>query len=109
MNRIYRKKNYNIYAFDDEYIVHNTGMKFEEGHTHIKNFKTAKFIIDLAIHKSIPHHLNPYLLQSLIRISNDKEYKDKIQSLLDVKASKDKSYYYNRGNKQKKNYPKRTN
>ena len=109
MNRVYRKKNYNIYSFDNEYIVHNMDMKFEEGHTHIKNFKTAKFIIDLAIHKSIPHNLNSYLLKSLIRISNDTVYKEKIQSLLDVKESKSKTYYYSRGNKQKKNYPKRIN
>jgi len=109
LNRVYKKKNYNIYAFDNEYVVHNINTNFKDGHTHIKNFKTAKFIIDLAIHKSIPHHLNPYLLESLRRISDDEEYKNKIQELLDTKASKDKIYYYNRGNKQKKNYPKRTN
>ena len=109
MNRVYRKKNYNIYSFENEYIVHNMDIKFENGHSHIKNFKTAKFIIDLAIHKSIPHHLNSYLLESLIRISDDQEYKNKIQQLLDAKNAKTKSYYYNRGNKQKKHYPKRTN
>lgn len=109
MNRVFKKKSYNVYGFDDGYVIHNTDKRFEEGHTHIKNFKTAKFLIDLAIHKSIPHHLNEYFLVSLMRISTDAEYIRKIQGLLDSKQSKDKSYYYNRGNKQKKNYPKRTN
>lgn len=109
MNRIYKKLEYNIYQFDNEYIIHNTKKEFDYGHTHIKNFKTAKFLIDLSIHKSIPHHLNLYLLESLIRISDDNEYRNKIRELINNKSNKTKTYYYNRGNKQKKNYPKRTN
>ena len=107
MIRVYRKKNYNIYSCGDEYIVHNMDMKFEDGHTHIKNFKTAKFIIDLAIHKSTPYHLNSYLLKSLIRISTDEDYKNKIQQLIDIKASKTKMNYYNRGNNKVKKYYKK--
>ena len=53
MNRIYKKLEYNIYQFDNEYIVHNTKKEFKIGHSHIKNFKTAKFLIDLSIHKSL--------------------------------------------------------
>lgn len=109
MNRIYKKGDFNIYQFDNEYVVHNTKKEFKVGHTHIKNFKTAKFIIDLCIHKSIPHHLNLYLLGSLVRLSNDEEYKRKIRELIKVKENKEKKFYYNRGNKQKKNYTKRTN
>ncbi len=44
MNRIYRKANYNIYAFSDGgYIIHNMNLPFEKGHTHIRNYHTAKF------------------------------------------------------------------
>ena len=108
MNRVYRKRQYNIYQVEHEFIVNNTHLQFKDGHTHIKNYNTAKYIIDLSLHRSIPHHLSSYLLESLIRISEDKIYKEKIQSLIDKKNKKVKSFYYNRGNKQKKNYPKRT-
>lgn len=84
MNRIYRKANYNIYAFSDGgYIVHNMNLPFEKGHTHIRNYHTAKFLIDLSYHRSIPNkRLNKYLLESLIRISDSKEYKNKIYRIL---------------------------
>lgn len=88
MNRVYRKKNYNIYGFEDEYIIHNMDKRFEEGHTHVKNFKTAKFIIDLAIHKSIPHHLNIRILESLYRISDDDTYRKNIKKLIDKEKYK---------------------
>ena len=66
MNVIYRKKNYNIYRVGNGYIVHNT----------------AKTILNFSFHKSIPNHLNKYLLQSIIRISTDKEYINNIKRLL---------------------------
>lgn len=57
--------------------------EFEEGHTHINNFHTAKFIVDLAIHKSVPRKkISPYLLESLIRISDDNGYNFRIERLL---------------------------
>lgn len=95
MNRVYKKAYFNLYQFDNEYIIHNTRKEFQEGHTHIKNYKTAVFIIDLALHKSIPHHLYPYLLESLRRITDDKEYATKIESLLEIKNNKSKQYYFN--------------
>lgn len=95
MNRVYRKQNFNVYQFDDEYIIHNMKHDFKDYHTHIRNYKTCIFIIDLVMHKSIPHHLNTYLLRSLIRLSDDEEYCNKIQQLIDVKNSKRKDYYFN--------------
>jgi len=62
MNVIYRKKNYNIYKVGNGYIVHNTNKPFKTGHTHISNYNTAKTILNLSFHRSIPHHLNKYLL-----------------------------------------------
>ena len=52
----------------------------------ITDFATpiAKFITNLAFHKSIPKKkLNKYLYDSLIRISNDVSYKNKIINLRD--------------------------
>lgn len=95
MVQIYKKYDYKIYAASNgEYIIHNSSLKGFQ-HTHVKNYKTCIFLIDLAHYKRIPRHLPPYLLTSLIRISEDEEYKKKIQELLDAKSNKQKQYYYN--------------
>lgn len=95
MNQIYSKKHYNIYRVATGYIVHNTLKEFENGHTHLNGFDSAKYIIDLALHKSIPHHLDRYRLVSLTRITDDEEYAEKIRILLANKKSKD-TYYNSR-------------
>lgn len=80
MIRIYKRKEFQIYSNNVEYIIYNRKKKFEEGHTHIRNYNTAKFLINLAIHKTIPNKkLNKYLYTSLIRITDDKNYKEKIK------------------------------
>lgn len=96
MNRVYKKKQFNIYDMGDGYIIHNIDKPFPEGHTHLNNYKTAVYIIDLAIHKSIPHHVHTYFLVSLKRISTDKEYIQKIDELLDAKNKKTFTRYYNK-------------
>ena len=54
--------------------------EFSQGHTHINNFNTAKFIMDLALHKTLPkRRISNYLLDSLIRISIDIDYINKIE------------------------------
>lgn len=85
MNIIYSKKNFNIYRVGKSaFIVHNKNKKFKYGHTHINNYNTAKWIIDLAIYTTVPKRSNKYILDSLIRISKDEIYisllKDKIKS-----------------------------
>lgn len=76
MVRIYRKQNFNVYSDrNGSYIIHNIKKDFSNGHTHLNNYHTAKFIIDLAIHKTLPEkNISPYLIDSLIRISIDKKY-----------------------------------
>ena len=86
---IYRKKQYRIYSsHKGAYIVHNSDLEFSEHHTHINNYNTAKFIIDLCIHKTIPHHLSDYLLVSILRLSNDRKYKMMIERKLEQNKSK---------------------
>ena len=59
---------------------------FSIGHTHINNFNTAKFLVDLALHKSLPKKkITNYLLDSLIRISTDSSYICKIEMMKDKK------------------------
>lgn len=88
MNTIYRKKNYKIYNVGKGYIVHNSNLEFSEHHTHINNFHTCKYIIDLCIHRTVPYHLSDYLLVSILRISNDNKYKYKINLLLEENKRK---------------------
>ena len=84
---IYKKKNFKIYdcGNNKDYIIHNTSLEFKDHHTHVKNFNTCKFLIDLSIHKSIPNHLSDYLIVSLIRLTSDSNYKFKLESLLNSK------------------------
>lgn len=84
MVQIYKNGSYVIYAThkrNDVYIVHNKHKAFNEGHTHINNYNTAKFIIDMSKNKIIPKtKTGDYVLQSIIRISTDKDYIEKIKS-----------------------------
>lgn len=82
MVRVYKKGPFNIYSdYSDEFIIHNTRKDFQKGHTHIKEFNTAKYLVNLAFHRSLPNRRLKYFIESLIRISDDKEYIDKIKSL----------------------------
>lgn len=104
MVTVYKKMNYKIYSDKNGYIVHNTRLNFDQHHTHINNYNTCKFIIDLCIHKSTPRHLSDYLLVSLLRLTDDKKYKDSIYSILN-KSNKKKNKSYNNS----KNIPKDIN
>ena len=82
MVRIDKIKYFNIYSNKDgSYIVHNTHKEFANGHTHINNYNTCKYIIYLVLYKRLPkkNHLSLYLIDSLIRISDDEPYTNKIK------------------------------
>ena len=82
MVRIYKQRYFNLYTnFNKGYIIHNTHKPFENGHTHLNNYDTAKYIIKLAYHHSVPNHLSIYLIDSLIRISNDEYYIRQLNNL----------------------------
>ena len=85
MNQIYSKESFVIIRADAEFIVINKDKQFKDGHTHIRNFKTAKYLIDMVIHKRIPYHLPIYLLVSLRRLSADDNYIQKLQRLITIK------------------------
>lgn len=78
---VYRKYNYYIYAAKDGYIVHNTKKEFSKGHTHINNYHTAKYLIDMSYYSKIPYHTYDYILESLMRISTDQKYIDTLRKL----------------------------
>lgn len=74
MVKIYKRKHFSIYSANDGYIVHNTHKEFEKGHTHIKNYSTAKYLVYMSIKKEIPYHASEYIYQSLIRLAEDQNY-----------------------------------
>ena len=81
---IHRIKYYYIYSnMNNGYIVYNKHKKFKEGHTHINNFNTAKYIAHLSLYKLKPknNHLSNYLFESLIRVSDDEKYIEMIKKL----------------------------
>lgn len=90
MNQVYSKQAFKVYRAEGGYVIHNTDKKFKDGHTHLTSFKSAKYLIDLALHKSLPYHLDTYRLISLVRISLDEEYRAKIKELVSNKKHKDK-------------------
>jgi hypothetical protein len=98
MNQIFKKGEYIITPFYKgkrrEFMIVNTEKEFRNGHTHLKSFKMAKYLIYLARSKKINSGLPPYLLTSLMRISNDKEYINKIEDIIKVKKSKGKKLSY---------------
>lgn len=86
MVRIKKMKFINIYSDSSgNYVVHNTRKDFSNGHTHINNFNTAKYIAYLVIYKKLPkrNHLSIYLIDSVIRLSDDRKYIAQINLLKD--------------------------
>ncbi len=75
--QIYKKENFIIVPVCNDFLIINTDKIFKEGHTHIKDFKIAKMIINFAINKQLPK--NPYFVDNLIRISNNLEYIKRLQ------------------------------
>ncbi len=87
-NQVYSKSEYIIIQVSKGFIIINRRKRFFEGHTHIKTFKTAKYLVDLALHNSMPYNLSPYLLTSLTRITENETYKRKILDLIANKKNR---------------------
>ena len=63
-------------------------------HSHVNNFRTCIWLIDLSLRKKTPYNISKYLLISLIRINSDEKYIRKLTEILD-KKNKRKEIYYN--------------
>lgn len=85
MNTIYKKGGFSIYKASGGhgYIVHNTRKEFQDGHTHINNFKTAEYIVNLCIHRSIPKGKSKYIFISLARITDNRKYRYRLLTTLE--------------------------
>ncbi len=99
-NKIFERKEFIIFQVKEGYIAYNTKKAFKDGHTHLKHFNAAKKAIDLVINKKTPKSTNVYYLISLIRLTNDDSYVEKINELIDVRNKKGKKEkYHNTGYK----------
>ena len=97
-NKIFERKEFIIFQVKEGSIAYNTKKDFKEGHTHLKHFDAAKKAIDLVISKKIPKSTNVYYLTSLIRLTNDENYIEKINELIEIRNKKGKKEkYYNVG------------
>jgi hypothetical protein len=91
MHQIYQRKQFKVYEAEDQYVLHNSALQGFR-HTHLRNFKTCKYLIELSLKERYPNDLPVYLLISLARI-NEGSYQEKILELLKNKRKKDN--YYN--------------
>lgn len=78
------------------FIIHNTNKEWEGGHTHLTSFDMAKTIISNVIQQKKPKTNNVYLMRSHIRISNNEQYNEYIEHLINTKRHKTKQNYYNK-------------
>lgn len=82
MVTLYKRKNFKIYATmssKNEYLIVNINKPFHEGHSHVNDYKLAKYIIDLAVNYKIPNKNKTFIIDSLIRLSSDKNYIKKLK------------------------------
>ena len=81
--KIFQRKEYSIYKAKDGYIIHNTNGDFRKHHTHVRSFNKAKSIVDLCIRKKIPNTPRKWEIESLMRLTRNNAYYNKLRDLLE--------------------------
>lgn len=92
--QIYQEDEFKVYRVGNSFIVHNSKYQFNDKHTHIFNLGIAKKVIYYTKKNIVPRTFNPYLLTSLIRLSDDTRYINEIEALITVRAQKGKKPKY---------------
>lgn len=64
-------------------------------HSHFQSKQLAKKVIHNVCTGKIPLDTSDYALESMYRLSDDENYRGKIQELLDTRKSKSKKLYFN--------------
>ena len=65
-------------------------------HTHLKSLSGARNAIKYVVSRKIPRRSSIYYLVSLIRLSDDVTYQDKVNELINTRKQKgNKQYYFN--------------
>lgn len=87
---VYRNREFIIIRKYTGYIIINTKKEFKKGHTHIKNYNMAKTIINLVKANKEPKSKNKYIIDSLIRLSNNHEYIKKLEDIKNEHRTKNR-------------------
>lgn len=70
-----------IHKKNNSYLVVNINKPFKDGHTHVERLDVAEILCKLAYRKQLPKSRSERFLESLIRISEDKDYISKLHTL----------------------------
>lgn len=92
--QVYQEGYFKVYRAGNNYIVHNSKFLFDNAHTHVRTLNTAKRIIYCTANKIIPRTFPEYLLNSLIRVTDDDHFADEIETLIEVRRQKGKKLKY---------------
>lgn len=91
---VYRHKQYYIQKVYSGtkigYILANNHKVFADGHSHLNNFNSAKYVLYLATKEKIPENLDIYRMYSLYRILEDGPFRDRVLELIKQKEHKAK-------------------
>lgn len=93
--QVYQEGAFKVYRAGNDFIVHNTAYAFTQKHTHIKTLNNAKRIIESIKHRTIPKSFSPYLLTSLLRLSDDERYIRDVEGLIAARKQKGPRPKYN--------------
>nr|DAZ34420.1 MAG TPA: hypothetical protein [Caudoviricetes sp.] len=85
MDLVYTKKNFKVFYSKEHknYIVYNMKKSFQEGHTHLQKYEQTQYAIDCVLKNKIPKKTNKYFLVSLLRLTKDKKYAERLQRIID--------------------------
>ena len=81
-------------TIDGNFRVTRTDI-YGDRHSHFKSRQLAKKVIHNVCIGKIPLNTSDYALESMYRLSDDENYRGKIQELLDTRKSKSKKFYMN--------------
>ena len=81
MVTVYKQGQFQIFKAIDspKFVVWNTKKPFHEGHVDITDFKYGKYLINEVIKKHVPNKPSRNIVKKLKRLSDDKNYIDKLQ------------------------------
>ena len=82
LNRVilYRHE-FRIIKINSSYILYNSNKPFSNGHTHLQKFNSCISIIKLIERKGIPKNRSKYFIESILRVSDDRKYNEKLEDL----------------------------
>jgi uncharacterized protein YfaT (DUF1175 family) len=93
---VINKENFIIFQVSRGWIVYNRDKEFKQGHTHIRNKKSAIDLVNFALKESIPRRCSNYYLISLSRISSNTKYVEKVLQLVATRKGKGRKPKYRR-------------